>query len=307
MRRTGNIRSPFGNHTRRIDVGVVSEPTVPASKRLTVPLSGLDMPATRTGCASVGRAYHLDSNAVNRRKQEYSFPEESGRVLLPANQAFRVFKCNASSRTLCHGHNAAGLTGQHLPLGTHVPRLIPTVLLQHGATVARSFQDRPEIGAAITVRPRDGRTRPDIAADPFGDGLFVGQRDFHPNPAVPFAILPEHFALLAEGRSRQSKRSVNRTMLPGGNVQFAHALDHDPHVKALGFPGSLDMGRVNQLSTKCSRLMSSFSGASPIRERTPVRSARKLAQALGAGASALLTQRRCAGGMMSRKEGRQER
>jgi hypothetical protein len=80
MRRTGNIRSPFGNHTRRIDVGVVSEPTVPASKRLTVPLSGLDMPATRTGCASVGWAYHLDSNAVNRRKQEYSFPEESSRV-----------------------------------------------------------------------------------------------------------------------------------------------------------------------------------------------------------------------------------
>jgi hypothetical protein len=54
MRRPGNIRSPFGNHPRRIDVGVVSEPTVPASKRLTVPLPGLDMPATRTGCASVG-------------------------------------------------------------------------------------------------------------------------------------------------------------------------------------------------------------------------------------------------------------
>src|SRR4029453_5189277 len=93
---------PFANHARRIDVGIVSKPTVPTTKRLTVALPGLDMPTSGTGGRSVRWANHLDSNALNRCKNEHALAKETRRVLLPTDQAFRVLKCHASSRPPCH-------------------------------------------------------------------------------------------------------------------------------------------------------------------------------------------------------------
>jgi hypothetical protein len=101
----------MANVQRRIEVTVDCVATAPTPKRLTVPLSGLDLTTRRAGDASVGWSDHLDSKAVYRREQQHSISEEASRMLLPANQPFGIFQGNASARPQCHGHRLSGFAG----------------------------------------------------------------------------------------------------------------------------------------------------------------------------------------------------
>ncbi len=307
MRSARNTPSPFGNHARRIDVSIVGKTTMPASKRLTVPLSWLDMPARRTSSAGVGRAYHLDSNAVNRCKQEYSFPEEPGRVLLPANQTFRVFKCYASARLLRHGHNGASFTGQHLPLRTYLPRFVNAVLLQGSTTITGTFQYRSQVGTLVAIGSGNGRPDPNIAADKLFRFLDFRQWHLDRNADIPLMVLPKDFSLLTQRSTRKGQRAIDAAMLTGWDVEFSDALHHHPQIKARGFAWGLDVGCVNEFSLERPRLMSGFAGPSPIGECATIGTTNKLTHAFRRGASGLLTKHGCAFRVKPRKESRQER
>lgn len=306
MRSARDTPSPFGNHTRRIDVSVVSKSTEPTSERFAVPLPWLDMPATRTSRASVGRAYHLSSNALNRCKQEDSFPEESGRVLLPSNQAFRVFKCQTSTRALCHGHSAAGFSSQHLPLRTHLPRLVNAVLLQHGTTVPGAFQNGAQVRTLVAVRACDRRSCANITTDELLSGLLVRQGHLDPNPDVPLAIFSKDLALFTEHGPRIGQGAIDGPVLLRRNVELPDALDHDPQVEALRFAGRLDLGCVNQFGFQEARLMPGLRRPSPVGEGTSVGSPDKVPAPFCRRVSALLAQHGCTFRMKPRKESRQE-
>ncbi len=147
MRNRSNTVSPIGNIARGIQVGIVSKPTLPAPKRLLMPLSPLDRTTVGTGDAGVGGRDHGDSNAHDLAHQEDTFGKEPARPLLPARESLRVFQGYALARALCHGHRASGFTGKHLFLIRSIRPLIDALLLLHGTAVTLFLQDGAQVRA----------------------------------------------------------------------------------------------------------------------------------------------------------------
>ncbi len=306
MRRARDTRSPMTHILSRDEVGVVRIATAPAAKRPFVSLVPLDESTPRTGCARVRWIHHGHSYADQGTQQRDPGPKIARGMGLPSNQPRRVFNCHASTRLLSYEHSLSGFTGQQLPLGTGFDTPVTPPVLVGGLACAVSTQNGPQVWPLIAVRACDAGADTDITAKPGGHGLRCSYGDSHSHAAVPLAVLLKDLALLAAVRPWVSQGAIQRSMRVGRHVQFAHALHHNPVVKARSLPGGLDLRRVNQLGLQTARLMPGLSGASPVRQGTPVRSARKLAHAFATGAAALLPQRGCAFRVMPRKKGRQQ-
>src|SRR2546426_2154100 len=235
---------------RRNEISIMRIATLPTAKRLFVSLSPLDESATGTRCAGVGRIHHGYRYAQQGSQQRHTRAEVPRRMLFPSDEPTRVFNCHASSRALSHGHNAAGLMGEQLPLGTGFNLTVDAALLVHRAPVALSFQDRSQVWSLVTIGAGNAGPYTDITADPFSHRLFVGQGNLDPGSAVPLPVLSEDFALLTERCARIGQGAVNRPVFLGRDIELAHALDHDPQVKPLGSPWGLDVRRVNQFGTQ---------------------------------------------------------
>ena len=269
-------------------------------------LSPLDESAFRTSRAGVSRIHHSHRYAHQGSQQRHTCAEVPRRVRLPSDQSTRVFKCDASSRSQCHGHCFTGFSGQHLPLGTGFNAPVNATLLVHCTPVALSLEYGSQVWPSVAIGAGNTRPHSYVYTDKLFDWYLFGQRHLHAYPTVPFAVLPKDFSLLAERRVRVSQGAVDCPVFLGRDIQLSYALHHDPQVKTCGVPGSLYVGGVDQFSLQRSRLMTCFPGSSPISERTAIGPASKLAHALGRGASGLLTKRSCARCVMPRKESRQE-
>src|SRR2546427_12387771 len=114
MRDRSNTVSLMANVQRRVEVSILCKTALPATERLPMPLSGLDMTTARASDASVGWSYHLDSKTMYRREQQHSLAKEPSRVLLPANESFRIFQADTSTRTLRHGRNLSSFASNCL-------------------------------------------------------------------------------------------------------------------------------------------------------------------------------------------------
>lgn len=305
MRRTRDIRSPMRDIDARVTVCIRRESTPIAAKHL-FPSKAVCRTATGASRAGMGRGDRADGDAYEGSPQRHARAEVPRRVLLPSYQSGRVFNRYASSRALCHGHYTTGLTGEQLSLGTRFNTTIEASFLVHRAPVALSFQNRAHVTPSIPVAASDGSADTNIYADPSLGRLDLRPGDFHPHSDVPLPVLSEDFPLLTERSPRRGEGSVDGPVLLRWEIELPDPLDHDPQVKPCGFPGTLDMGCINQLGLQIAGLMPCLLCPSPIGEGTTVGSPCELAHACGTRAAGLLTQCCCARSMIPRKEGRQE-
>ena len=311
-------RDPMTNITTCILVCIGREPARQAPE-LRLMSKRIPGPTTRASETSIGWITEPSRHPYQIGQQENALCKESRTPLSPTRQTVRILKRNTSTRLLSTAHKGSGFFGLRLSLRRHFIRPIPPLFLVQGSSVTLSVQYRPQIGTFVAVATGDSTSYPNICPDKFSDGLLIGQRDFHANLAIPFTVLPENLALLTERCARQSECSVDSTMLSCRYVESGTILisastpHHHPQIKTLCVPGELNLGGINQFGFQRSRLKFSFKSTSrllstsPINKGTTVGMSNKLAQSFAAGGSALFTQRRCADGMMPRKESRQER
>ncbi len=244
---------------RSVEVSIMGETTPPTSKRSSVPLSWLDRPTLRASDGGVGWGDHLDSNAHQGSEQRHTCAEVPRRVLLPADEPFRVFQGYASTRSLSHGHKLTGFSGKHLSLSGGLNPALNASFLVHRSPVPLSIQNGSEIRPLVAVRASNRSPDSHVTADKlFGlPYLRTGRPpawDLDSYTHIPFAVLAEHFSLLTQLGSRQGQSPVDSPVPSCWEVEFSHTLDHDPEVKALSLSGILDLSSVNKLGFEHRRL-----------------------------------------------------
>ncbi len=199
MRDRSNTISPMAYIPRRIDVGVVSEPTAPASKHLPMPLFLLYPSAARAGDGGIGRTDQRNRNAYQHSQQPHARGKILGRVAFPSDKPLRVFQGNASTRLLRYEHGPSGFTGKHLSLRTGFNAPVNAMLLVHCAAVALAFENGPQVWPFISIAPRDSRSGSDVTTEPaLCWFLDFRQRDRHTHTGVPFPVFTEDFRALVQ-------------------------------------------------------------------------------------------------------------
>ena len=312
MRRTRNIRSPIRDVYGRIPIGICSKATGITPKHL-FPSEAVCRSTARAGGASVWWSDRADRDANERSQQCHASTKEASGMGFPSYQSFRVFNCNASSRALSYEHNTAGFIGQQLPLGTGFNAPVDAAPLVHGTTVTLSFQNRAQVWPSVPIGSSHTRPNTNINTNKCRGGGDLWQRDRNGNAAVPLPIFAEDFALLTQRGPRQCKCTIDSPMFLSGDIKAplilisTRSLYQNPEVKTLCRTWGLHLCCVDQFCLQRTGVIAGFPSSAPISIGPPICFIDESAQALGRGASALLTKRGCARRVMPRKEGRQER
>lgn len=274
---------------RRIEVTVGSVAAAPATKRALVSLSSLDRSTMRAGDARVRWGDQPDRNPHQGSQQHHTCAEVPRRMAFPPDEPFRVFQTYASSRSQCHGHQLAGFFGENLSLRGCFNLALNATPLVHRSPVLLSFQNRAQIWPPIAVRASYTGPDTNITADPLFCLALIWQWYSHSAAHIPLAVFPENLPLLTKDSTGQSQGTVDGSVSVGRDIEFAHALDHNPEIKAPGLPGLLHLGSVNQfglevrgleLQTKSPGSLSSFV---EIRSCSAVSPAHKLSLTLARG------------------------
>jgi len=247
MRLARYTRDPMTDVQACVEVGILCVATLQAPKHCLVS-ERIPRPASRTGEASVGRITEPNRHPCHSGQQQNTLREESRTPLFPPWETVRILKRNTSARLTSTAHQSPSFFGLRLSLRTHFIGPITPLLLVKSATVALFLQYRSQVLALIAVAARYRTSHAHITTNPFSCGLFCGQRHLDGHAHVPFVVLSEDFALLAEGGTRQGQRTIDGTMFLRRDVEFPHALHHDPQIEAFRLAWLLDVGRVNQLS-----------------------------------------------------------
>lgn len=290
MRDASNSVSPFGNHPRRIEVGIVRVATVPASKHLFVPLSAL-YPATAGTCeACVGWRDHTDSQAIYRRKQQYPHTKEPSGVFLPTYQPVRIFQGNASARAQRHGHRFPGFFGNDLSRRGYGALPFQPLFLMVSFAVIIAAEQRAQVRSLVAIGASHCGSGTDVAAEPAFRLLDLSEGDGHTDPRIPLAVLAEDLRRLVQCCAGQRQGTVDRSVSFGWHIEAAvtapargRATNHDPAIEAGSRARLLHFGAVNQFCLEIPRGMTCSGCSAVVDIRAPIRTPDELAKSCGTG------------------------
>ena len=247
MRRTGNMRSLRPDVTARVKIGIGSVAAPITTKACPVP-KALCRTTSGAGGGGVRWCDRANGNAHQGREQDNPFCKVPGCMPFPSDKPFRVFQTHASTCCQCHGHQQTGFTGENLSLRGSFNPTVNAPLLVHCQPVPLSLQDGAKVRPAIAIRAGDAGPDAYVNTNPLLSSSYFRQGDADSAAHVPLAILPEHFPLLTQGSSRHSQSTVDGSVPVSRDVEFAHALNHYPQVKALCLPWLLNLSRVDNFS-----------------------------------------------------------
>jgi hypothetical protein len=301
---------------RRIDVRIMSEPTVPTPKHLFMSLSLLYPSAARAGDAGISRTDQSHRDASQRSQQPHARGKVPGRVTFPSDKPLRVFQGNASARLPRYEHGSSGFMGQHLSLRTGFNAPGEAALLVHRSPVPRTWQDGPQVGALVAIGASNSSPYANITAEPFVRRLDFPQRDRDAATGVPLPILAKDLSTFLQRGPRQGERAIEGDMLASWDIEppvlspaGRRAPQHDPTVKASGLPGLLNFRSVNEFGFQAARGMPRFLCPAIVKVGSSVGSADELSHAFRTRKARLLPARKvsCDIRVRARKESSQRR